>query len=225
MPINIQDILKINIVLGGVRLLPEPHQHDAFIASIDTDVVARQPVMALPAGFPGGFQEADELTFALPKDRIELSCQPSQSVAEREYPATIDDLDRLAEITSQAIALTEPTGQTPVAYGFNIQMVYLTSAEEPSGEYLAKRLFRQLDLGKWSLTGGSGHLSFRASSDALYNFTVEPRFKDPVSQKVFLSLNLHKDRPEMPDQDELVISLRDIWVRCQQFATQLDGSR
>ena len=223
MSIKVLDILKVNVVLAGVRLLPEPHQQDEFVASIEADIIKQQPAVALPAGFVGSFPEANELMFALPRDRIELVCQPSQSAAERTYPATIDDLDRLAEITSQAIDLTDLTDQTPLAYGFNIQMVYLPTAEEASGEYLAKRLFRQLDFGQWSLTGGSGQLFFKMG-DALGHFVVEPRLKDPMNRKIFLSLNLHKDRHTMPDRDELEVSLRDVWVRSQQFATQLDES-
>lgn len=226
MSINIQDILKVNVVLAGVCLLRDPPQRDAFAASIESDVIT-QPIAPIPfpglsmPGFPASLLEGSDFTVNLPRDRIELVSQESQSSVEREYPTTIDDLDRLAEVTNQAIYLTDLTGQLPVAYGFNIQLVYLPTVDERSGEYLAKRLFRQFGLEGWTLTGGSARMSFNLA-DALYNFVVEPRGQDPTSPKVFLSLNLHKEKQQIPSRDEIEVSLRDIWVRSQQFANQLD---
>ena len=223
MPIDIQDVLKVNVVLAGTSLLSEPHQQEAFANWTDTEVVKSVGVGPLPVpALIGNFPE-NEFTFTLPRDRIELVSQQAQSAVEREYPTTIGDLDRLVEVTSQAIDLTGPSEQSPDAYGFNIQLVYLPTVEEPSGKYLAKRLFRQFDLAGWALTGGSGQLSF-TTDGTQYNFIVESRGKDPMNRKVFLSLNLHKDRQEMPSRNDIEVSLRDIWVRSEQFANQLDAS-
>ncbi len=225
MTIEFQDVLQANVVLPGVGLLSQPNQQDEFAGSVGGELV--KEVMSPPPPFlanPASGQETG-LLLKLPRNRIQLLLTPARSSIEREYPAVIEDLDRLAEVASRAIELTSLEGQSPLAYGFNIELVYRPMVAQSSERYLAKRLFRHQQYGikEWALAGGGGKLSFEGA-DARWNFTVEPRANDPSGRKVFLSLNLHKDRQEVPSREEIVASLRDIWNRSRTFAIQLDAS-
>ena len=216
------------MVLVGVVLLSEQHQRDRFADLIDTEISTEMLVgSSVPPrptiGSPVNVGETG-LKLDLDRDRIQLVSVPSRSSIERQFP-TFGDLERLADVAGYAIDLTDLQGQTPVAFGFNIELVYRQTEEKPAERYIAERLFfhQRLGIEEWTLVGGGGKLSFEGN-DARWNFTVEPRANDPSGQRVYLSLNLHRDRQQVPDREEILVSLQEIWNRSQEFAIQLDKS-
>lgn len=219
MTIRILEVLKANIVLVNINLLNEPDQQGKFRIATDeyVEMIAAPPIPVRDLG------TEIPTVFTMPKQRIEITCASSRSSIERQYPSKVEDLDHLAEIAGLAIKLTELRNQSPTAYGFNIDLVYRPQIGQFSGEYLADRLFlrQRFDTEHWTLRGGSGVLHFEGD-DAQWNIKVEPRANDPSGRKVYLSLNLHKEKQQTPSQKEIRDSLHDTWNRSRAFAKQLD---
>ena len=226
MPIEFQDVLKTNLVLVGARLLNEQHERDAFVSMAGTDVDV-EPIIqgaVLPLSIVGNPVSAEAgLSLVLRRDRIRVDSLPARTHIEQEYPWR-EGLERLTDLMGLAIDLTNMETQVLTAFGFNIERVYRHAAEESSEMYLAKRLIPHLQgsLEGLTLAGGACKLSF-ASDGAQWNFVVEPRANDPTNRKVFLSLNLHRSRPQVPSREEVLDSLHQIWDRSEEFARQLDG--
>ena len=228
MSIEFQDVLKASVVLAGVVLLGDQHQRDNFADLVDTEIMSETVVTgpATPAALPGIPASATETGFVmtLPKDRIQLVSGASRTSIDRQYP-TLEDLERLAKVAGHAIEVTNLEGQVPIAYGFNIELIYRQTEEKPSEQYIAERLFpnHQFGIEDWTLVGGGGKLSFEGN-DARWNFAVEPRANDASGRRVFLSLNLHRNKQQIPNSDEILDSLHEIWKRSHDFAKQLDKS-
>ena len=229
MPIEIQDVLKVSVVLAGVVLLGEQRQRDKFAELANSELIAEMLVSGpVPPPRPtiGGPANVAEtgLLLNLLRDRIQLVSTPSRTSIERQYP-NFDELNRLADVAGYAIDLTDLKGQVQSACGFNIEMVYGQTEEKPAETYIAERLFSHHGFGieDWTLVGGGGKLSFQGE-DARWNFAVEPRANDPSGLKVFLSLNLHRDTQQVPNREEILDSLQKIWNRSRSFATKFDAS-
>ncbi len=226
MPIEFQDVLKTNLVLLGVNLLNEQHRREAFVSmsgtEVDVEPILQGPVLPLPiVGNASGPETG--LSLNMRRDRIRIDSLPSRTSIEQEYPRR-EDLERLTEVMNHAIELTDLENQVLTAFGFNIERVYRHTEEEPSEMYLANRLFshQQGSLEGLTLAGGACKLGF-IGDGAKWNFTLEPRANDPTNRKVFLSLNLHRDRPQAPGWEEIRDSLQQVWDRSEELATWLDG--
>ena len=228
MPVEFQDVPKASIVFAGVVLLGEQPQRDKFANLVDTEIMSEM-VVSGPAptgstpGSPANVGEAG-LVLTLHRDRIQIISASSRTAIERQYPS-FDDLGRLADVAGHAIEATELEGQRQVAYGFNIELVYRPEEEASSEQYIAERLFsnRQFGIEDWPLVGGGGKFSFEGN-DATWNLTVEPRANDNSGKRVYLSLNLHRNSQQIPNREEILASLHEIWERSHKFATDLDGS-
>ena len=228
MSIEFEDVLTANLVLLGVVLLREKDQRDRFADLVNTEVISERlvnvSVPALPTiTTPANISDTG-LVLNLHRDRIQLVSAPSRTTVERQYP-TFDDLGRLAEVAGYAIDATDLDGQAPTASGFNIGLVCRHSEEESSERYIAERLFRheRFSIENWTLVGGAGRISFEGN-DVRWTVTLEPRAEDPSGRRVFLSLNLHRDTREVPNREEILGSLQEVWDRSRDFATQLDAS-
>ena len=228
MPVEFQDVLKANVILAGVILLAEQDQRDKFAGLVDTEIVSEMlvtgPVPPIPA--IGGSANVAEtgLVLTLHRDRIQVVAAQSRTSIERQYP-TYADLERLAEVATYAIDCTGPEELVPDAFGFNIEIVYRPTEENASGNYIAERLFPNKTFGidDWNLVAGAGKLTFEGN-DALWNFTLEPRANDSSARRVYLSLNLHRNKRLLPTHEEILHSLQEIWERSRTFATLLDAS-
>ncbi|MDE2837603.1 MAG: hypothetical protein OXL97_08880 [Chloroflexota bacterium] len=222
MPIEFQDVLKINIVLVGMHLLNEQHQRSAFATAVGEEVepepIFSGPIFPLP--LPG--VEAG-LAMQLRKDRIRIDSLPSRTVIEQEYP-THDSLERLTEVAAHAIGLTDLGDQTMTAFGLNIEQVYRHPGEKPTEMYLAEKLFphQQLFFKELVLTAGAGRFTYEGD-DNKWNFVVEPRANDATNRKVFMSLNLHRDQQQVPNREEILDLFQQVWNRSRELATRLDG--
>lgn len=222
MPLYEQMILKVDLVLVGVRLLSEPQQVNAFSALVGEEVV--------PAGVGLAFME-DQRTpeqatrLELPKDRITLALGTSRSTIERAYPSA-SDLPRLAEIATMAVDSSEFGSALPTAHNYTLEMVYRQDSEN-AYRYLGQRLFRgdAFAAQGWSTIGGAGKLAYE-SSDGRWEFIVEPRFHARDTDRVFLLLNLHREQPAIPSQEEIATSLELMWNQAYALADRLDvGTR
>lgn len=220
MSVGKKDALKANFVLIGVGLLNSQTEIEAFREAVDAEVLAELPVLpglAVDAPFP---DLPRRLT--LNKDRITLEVSAARSVIEREYPDE-DALERLSEVASVAVAMTT-SSVTAQSFGFNVECVYDVDDTGSASHYIAQRLqaghLQVTD--DWSLQGGSTKLVFR-EGDTLWTVRLEPRFQDLSTQKLFLSLNLHRDEQGTPSQSEVTDYLHTAWATADKFIEHFDG--
>ena len=215
----VQEVLKVELVLLDVGLLNTPFEIQEFRKAVNADV----EVMGggLLAGLPSpmaGFSHQ----ISLNRDRIVLDLAPSLSVIRREYPEKPADVERLAAVIAEAIRATNLHGD-PSAHGYNIDLTHDLPSAGPASRYLAELLFNADNLPRgegWELLGGSGRILF-GEGDSRWQVTVEPRYRDTQASKIFLNLNLHRERAEMPGADEIEESLHEVWRRAHDLAGSL----
>lgn len=217
MAATLHDVVSANLVLVGVGLLNDPAKVEQFRSALDSDMRIE---VGLATNVQSGAAEPS-LTLTLNRERVVLTLSSARSTIAKEYPS-IEDFARLAEITQQAIRFTGDAN-TPRAFGYNIEMVFDQDTGQPASRYIAERLFDYGHLGKngWELSGGRGQLIFR-DDDGQWTITVEPRFGDEATSRLFLSLNLHKDEQRMPLGEEIKVALEQILQESQDFLNRLD---
>ena len=216
MSLQIEDILKLNLVLVGIQLLSSDEEASVFDAEVDSEVL-ESVAQGIEVNFgPSGLsasvpQSPAPRVLSLEKDRIMLDLNPGRSTITRNYPDEAS-LGTLSQIASLAIAASNLTGQELRAFGFNIEAVYRLTSEENAVQFLASRilvpnLFRQTG---FQLVGGSPRLRLERDGN-LWNFTIEPRLGDPNSNRIFISLNLHVEGDTMPSEGDIRESLKQVW--------------
>ena len=208
------DILKVEFALGGVMLLGNVEEIEAFRSVINADLVVTDK---------GPFNLGKR--FSLGRERIVLDTDVSpsiQTIISREYPA-IEDLGRLAEVTRHAITLTNLVDQQPHSSVYRIDLIYDQDSELPAVKYLADRVFAPdfQHYGGWELRGGFCRLVF-ADGEKQWGITVEPRFANEETTTVFLSLAQFSDENQLPSEEEIKGTLQEVWEQAQDFLRELD---
>ncbi len=212
MAVELQDILKANLILVGQRLLTTEEEVQAFQLEAGTEVVIR-PATQEPV-----------LVLALDRERIVLETSPRRTVIQYNYPE-VADFGRLAQVIALAIEKTaEPLKDSGLAYGYNVDAVFSQDSELPSFTYLARRLFDSTLSARlgWVITGGTANVSFTESTGKRWNITVEPRAFD-VQAKIYLSVSMELESPLTSDRDEIEQSFLHCWEQANRFMTVLDG--
>ncbi|MDE0068768.1 MAG: hypothetical protein OXO48_03575 [Caldilineaceae bacterium] len=214
MSANIQDVLKVNIVLIGVNVLSDHNEFVAFSDAVETDVVR------VGEAFGGAIGQR----LALQRDRISIITSTEMTIVEREFPLE-GDLKRLAEVANHALSLTQTKG-SPKSFGYNLELVYDQDSEDTALQHIGTRLFREdaFTPEGWELRGGGGRLVFD-SSDERWTVQFEPRFNDMNSTRVFLSLNLHKQEERIPEPNEMLSDFNRVWSQSVDFVECLDKGR
>ena len=220
MAVEIQDVVKANLVLVGLRLLNSPEQIERFGKAIRSDVQIAGA--GLVANIASGLTEPG-LTLGLNRDRITLDLSQSRSTVNREYPSR-GDLSRLAEVAWQAIDNTDLTERPHLAFGFNIEMIFDQDSQPSAFGYLSAKLFDGQPLGNegWNFVGGAGRLIFDDNGRS-WTFNLEPRFNNPTESRVFLGGNLHFGRHPLPNETEIVGFLEEVWDKSHAFVERLDN--
>ena len=215
MAVKIQDVLKVDVVLVGVGLLRTQQSLDAFLATVGKEAVV-EPLNAGPnIQVPG-------IRIAFNRERISVVLSQGRSIIVQEYPDW-SGLNQLAEIAKTAIDHTPPSEEQLVAVGFNIELVYDQDSDMTSSSYIASRLLspKALNSAGWQLTAGANRTIIDANGLRI-NQSVAPRFNDESTTKIFVSLNLHTETNDMPDQSEIEDSLRYAWRTICEFPVQFD---
>ena len=214
-----EDVLKAELVLVGFSLLNNTEEFEAFRSRARTDVVISGQTMTIEA--LTNVAEAGR-TISLNRDRIVLDTSPSRAAIRRDYPDK-NDMARLAEVAALAMEQSPSSRQNLRAFGYNIDLVYNQDSGEPALQYLAGRLFSEglPRRGEWNLVGGAGKMIYK-EADNQWQITVEPRFNEPNTSRIFLTLNLHKERQVPPSESEIKESLIDAWTQAHDFADLLD---
>jgi len=208
-------ILKINLVLVGLRLLDTRQEAFTFSRAATSEVMETAPRVA---GGPSAYNRRLELQM----ERIAIDLGPDYTTIECEYPAR-GNLDRLVEIIRLAVHHTDRKGIEPTALGYNIDLYYDQYSGQPALCYLGSRLFNKnnLDVPETELIGGSGRLVFKSAAEQ-WTFSIEPRFNDSETSRVFLGVNLHKVENRLPGPTEIKTSFEKIWEQALKFSQRLN---
>ena len=228
MDLQVEDIIRMNVVLVGTQLLTSPVEKDAFSVSVNAEVTE-----AITGGFtvslgPTGISAQQPSIpqprlLTLQKERITLDLAPGLSTIFRDYPTKIE-IERLAEVANLAISHSDLNTQTLQAFGFNLEAVCGLPYGKMFDGFLASSIYAPniTDNSCFRLTGGSTKMTFQNESGQ-WNVGLEPRFGDVASSKLFMTLNLHIASQAMPTRDEIHSSLHSTWEHVRIFANIFSG--
>ena len=219
MAVKTPEVVKVNLVLVGLRLLSAPEEVESFKQTIGADVQLTGVGMGVnvQTGIPEpGFM------LTLNRDRITLELSPARSTINRDYPSR-EELSRLAAVAGQAITTTSITEHQLRAFGFNIELIFDQDSQTPAFRYLSRRLFDVGPLGNegWQFVGGAGRLIFD-DSGRRWTVSLEPRFNEETESRVFLTINLHRPEQRAPLEGEIRDSLEELWDETHRFVQRLD---
>lgn len=215
---TLQRVLSTNIVLVGIDLLNQPSEAEKFTTLVDPDL--RIELGAVTNVASGETEPSRRITSDV--DRIVLELLPTRTTITRQYPS-YTDLGRLAQVITAAIDCTQLEGRKPTAYGYNIETLWVQDSGRPALNYLGHRLFSSQPPGNpnWQFVGATTQAVF-ADDASRWTITAEPRFNDINQERVFLSLNLHKDVQSLPAQGEIENTLKVVWDEALAFMDRLD---
>ena len=215
MAVQIVDLLAVEFVLVGVEILNSNQAIAEFGETIDELAVTtiRQS--------DGSIGPAKRLRIDKPRIYVDLS--PERTKVRQEYPSD-DVLPFLHQTISSLFEQSSTPLSTARAHGYNVELTYDQDSSFPAFSYISAKLFNQTAAVEgWSLIGGSGAIRFQSRDGTLRNVTIEPRFRDESSQRVFLSLNLHVDGSNVPALNEIVGRLAQSIDEARAFIEALDG--
>ena len=204
-------------------MLASPEERDRFKRVVGSEVM-ESPAASIAIGIaPSGVSNLPPLLnerLVLNRDRIILDVIPDRSTIARKYPNE-DDIDRLVEVINNAFEQSDVGSQKLRAYGVNIDAVYELPTEESASRFIARRIFFPGLLQKtgYQLVGGSAKLHFLKDGQT-WNVSIEPRFGKPEDNKLFVSLNLHKEGTEMPSLSHIRGLFGETW---KQVASIMDS--
>ena len=215
MPIEVQDIIKVNVVFVGTELLVHPEERARFCESRGMQQMTAMSVTEDGVG--------PSLRMELARDRLSLELAKNRAIAEVEYPADVDAAKRAGTLISDAVAESQDPAP-PSAYGFNMEMVYGPGLDEgdTAFSYLSRALFAPDRFPIGSLVGGSAKLRFQGDGGMTWAVTIEPRFNRPDTQQVFAQVNLHVPRSELPSKDETGRLVGVLWDGTHKFIDAVD---
>lgn len=221
MAVELLDVLKANLVLVGLNLLPTETETEAFRRAVGVEVVERPALNSGADPIP----VTTSRLLALDRERTFLDLSPARDVVVRNYPESTEDFERIAEIATLAIEKTDvrEVGET-VLHGYNFDMVFSQDSDLPAPAYLASRLFGTLlpqRMG-WTLEGGIASLVFRDTNGRQWTFSPQPRAFDPSWTRLFLGLNLQVEAQPLPSRDEILQVLLDCREQAIRLMSTLD---
>ena len=212
---TLTDVLSVNMVLVGPRLLQTPDARHRFDRAVVAEVV-QAPGLQLGIGGPaieigvgsGPTLSLDQVVLNIEKDRVSLNIAAGRATIQMGYPDE-KGLKRLAEICDHAIIHSRISDQMVKAYGFNLEAVYdlTTSARD----FMAAHLLRNPFKGH-RFTGGSVRFMFDESGNQL-TLVAEPRFGKHDANKMFMSLNLNVSLSSAPKRSRIEAHLWDVWEK------------
>ena len=157
-------------------------------------------------------------------DRISVIRRPDGHTSiKRDFPASHDDLDRLAEVAELVIANTVRDRQSHTI-GFNVEAYCTYRNDIPASQYLANRFFDVRGLasvGFRDFASSSWELEF-SDDTRRWSITVkrlENAFDEP---NLFVTLNSHFENESLPDKHTIKKRLAETWDGIPRFIENLE---
>lgn len=223
MAIIVQDVLKANLVLAGVRLLSSPKEQRSFDQQAGTEVLKASASIPIDIPLLTGPQELElAQKLRLDRDRIEIEVVGNQTFIGMEYPSN-ETLGRLAEVAVLAIRSSSIADHNLSAVGFNLEMVCTQDSGLSAYEFLTNRVFAPnlFQAAGYQIRGGAAKLLLTRGEE-IWNITLEPRFNNPEENRLFASFNLHQNTNRMPKPDTIKPTLESVWDQAHLIMSQFD---
>ena len=215
----VRDVLKANVVLVGLGLLRDAESVAAFSEAIGSDVLLDDDglIVGVPGVDPKLLEDSE-----FHRKRISIKLLSDRTVFEGEFP-TKSSMSKLGDVLAKATESSTRHQGSLSSYGYNLELAFDQSSGVSSLRYLSDRLYSKSEFvpEDWSLVGATGRLFFE-SPQGRWTIQVEPRFNDPNSSRVFMSINLHKEETTLPDPRTVGQSLESVWNRSHEIVARFD---
>ena len=170
----------------GARVLSSDPETAAFRSGVRSEVVVAtvQDMLNLNISVQ---------QLQLQKDRITIEINAQSSVIKQDFPP--DDCSRLSQVAIEAIHCTRSLGVV-TAHGYNLEIAF-DQTKHPSSFYqIASLMFNRCSLPDGcSFRGGRAFISFHDEDNRIWNVTLESRFRQENTPRLFFSLNFHNAGP------------------------------
>ena len=211
MPVEINEVTTANLVLVNFEALNNEHGLYRFAEGVKAFVSTGQQLdMALSLDI-----QSERISVVR---RIE-----GNTVIKRDFPASVDDLDRLAEVAELVMANTD-TPRKLHTFGFNIEASCTQSSGMPSSHYLAERFFDLRELSNGGLRDFGSTLWDLEFSDDDARWKINVRMLENVFEapNLYVTLNRHHQNQELPDRQAIKEMLSETWNRMPKFIEKLE---
>ena len=198
MPITEWEWLRAWFVVTGLNLVPNLEHVQEFRHEIGTEFVLNDHSVVQAPG-----EEVTERaqSIVIARDRITIQSDSRTSFVTMDYPRE-SGIDRLSEVTA-LVAARAGWNEQILQVGYGAEWVYEQDGHETAAGYLADRLFGGVRLPSrplGALTSGWGRMSFEDEKKR-WQVVLEPRLQDERTNRVYLSLNLHRAESLAPTKD------------------------
>ena len=211
MPIEITYVTTANVVVANFAALNSESMLHGFLREAEGITSS-------------GLQPDGAVSLDFQLDRISVVRRlDGSTLIKRDFPASINDLDRLAKIADLAIANSEPH-QGLHTFGFNVEATCTQRSGESSSRYLAERFFdlEQLandgfsDFGSttWEMEFSDDERRWRLGIRRLENMFAIPN--------LYVTLNSHYADQTLPDSRDIKRKLRETWNSIPKFIEKLE---
>lgn len=213
MPVEINEVTTVNLVLVNFEALNNEHGLYRFAEGVKAFVSTGQ-------------QLDGALSLDIHSERISVLRRPEgNTVIKRDFPASVDELDRLAEVAELVMANTD-TQEELHTFGFNVEASCTQSSGMPSTRYLAERFFNLRELSNGGLRDfGSTSLDLEFSDDDA-RWRINVRMLENVFEapNLYVTLNRHHQNQELPDRQAITEMLTETWNGIPKFIAKLENS-
>ncbi len=213
MPVEINEVTTANLVLVNFEALNNEHGLYRFAEGVKAFVSTGQQLdMAL--------------SLDIQSERISVVRRlEGNTIIKRDYPTSLDDLDRLAEVAELVIANTD-TPQELHTFGFNVEAACTQYSGVPTSRYLAGRFFDLRGLSSGGF-GGFGSTSWDLEfSDDEIRWRISVRVMENVfdTPNLFVTLNRHHQNQYLPDKRAIKEMLSETWNDIPKFIEKLEST-
>ncbi len=211
MPVEITEVTKANLVLVNFEALNTEPGILRFLEEVK--------------GFVSIGQRLDmALSLDIQSERISVVRTPDgRAIINRDYPAFLNDLNRLAEVAELVIANSD-VPQDRYAFGFNVEAACTQRSEMPSSRYLAQRFFDLSGLsndGMHDFVSSSWDMEF-SDDEARWRISIRGLETPFASPNLYVTLNRHYQNQPLPDKRTIRNMLRETWNRIPKFIEKLE---
>ena len=157
-------------------------------------------------------------------DRISVIRGPDGHTSiKRDFPASHDDLDRLAEIAELAIANTQTDRQSHTIE-FSVNAYCTLRSDLSASQYLANRFFDVRELASAGFRDfASESWEFRFSDDTRKWWITVKRLENAFDEpNLFVTLNSAFENQLLPDKDTIKKGLVETWDGIPRFIEKLE---
>ena len=219
MAIANEEFLKANVVVVGTNLVPGQEELASLRERLGAEVVVAGSLLV--QGLADGSTDQGRV-LSIPKYRVEIQASRVRTVIEREYPNGGEGLDQIADVYAAAEG---PDHEGVTSFGLNFEYVFEQDSGKPAGLYLAERVVNRKSVAEASgreVVSSAVQMVLQGTNSQRWMVTLEPRFNDESTERVFVNLNVHYGEAAAPPREELRKDLSEVMDELRGFVMKLD---